>query len=73
MALDGVGIVMVADWLVSEELKDGSLVRLFPNYTIEPRGTPITALYPSRSHLPQKARVFLDFFAAKAEGLPAPS
>jgi DNA-binding transcriptional LysR family regulator len=73
LALDGIGIVMVADWMVSEELKDGSLVRLFPNYTIEPRGTPITALYPSRSHLPQKVRVFLDFFAAKAKGLPAPA
>jgi DNA-binding transcriptional LysR family regulator len=72
MALAGLGVVMVTDWLVQDELKDGSLERLFTDYVIEPRGTPITALYPSRSHLPQKVRVFLDFFAAKAAALLGP-
>lgn len=69
LALDGIGIVMVTDWLVQDELKDGSLVHLFAEYAIEPQGMPITALYPSRSHLPQKVRVFLDFFAGKAAAI----
>lgn len=67
LALDGLGIVLVTDWLVREELESGALVQLFSEYAIEPVGTPITALYPSRTHLPQKVRVFLDFLAEKAE------
>ena len=63
---------MVTDWLVQDELKDGSLVRLFADYAIEPQGTPVTALYPSRSHLPGKTRAFLDFCAEKAQALLGP-
>jgi len=72
LALDGIGIVMVTDWSVQDELTNGSLVHLFADYAIEPQGMPITALYPSRSHLPQKVRVFLDFFAVKAGALLGP-
>lgn len=72
LALDGVGIVLATDWLVRDELKSGELIQLFSDHAIEPKGTPITALYPSRSHLPQKVRVFLDFFAVKAEALLGP-
>ncbi len=68
-ACSGAGIVMVADWLPQEELRTGALVPILPDYQIEPRGTPITALYPSRVYLPQKARVFIDFFAEKCASL----
>jgi DNA-binding transcriptional LysR family regulator len=64
--------VLVTDWLVQDELEAGTLAQLFTDYAIEPQGTPITALYPSRSHLPQKVRVFLDFFAGKAADLLGP-
>lgn len=67
LALDGLGIVLVTDWLVREELESGALVQLFADYAIEPIGTPITALYPTRTHLPRKVRAFLDFVAEKAE------
>tara|TARA_R110002096_G_scaffold16991_19_gene58507 strand:+ start:10882 stop:11784 length:903 start_codon:yes stop_codon:yes gene_type:complete len=66
LALDGLGIVLVTDWLVREELESGALVQLFADYAIEPVGTPISALYPTRTHLPRKVRVFLDFLAEKA-------
>lgn len=72
LVLDGLGIGMVTDWLVQDELKDGTLLRLFADYAIEPQGTPITALYPSRMHLPGKTRAFLDFFADKAAALLRP-
>ncbi len=72
LVLDGLGIAMVTDWLVQDELKDGTLIRLFADYAIEPRGTPVTALYPSRTHLPSKTRAFLDFFAEKAVALLRP-
>ncbi|MEQ8662799.1 MAG: LysR family transcriptional regulator [Gammaproteobacteria bacterium] len=57
----GLGILLVTDWLVHAALAAGELVRILPDYQVEPRGTPITALYPSRSYLPLKARVFVDF------------
>ncbi|MGE0487436.1 MAG: LysR family transcriptional regulator [Gammaproteobacteria bacterium] len=61
----GLGIVMVADWLVGDDFMRGSLVRVLPGYQVEPRGTPITALYPSRTYLPRKARVFIEFLVEK--------
>ncbi len=66
LALDGLGIVLVTDWLVSDEIASGELVHLFADFAIEPVGTPIVALYPSRTHLPAKVRVFVDFLAEKA-------
>ena len=72
LVLDGLAISMVTDWLVQDELKDGTLLRLFADYAIEPQGTPVTALYPSRTHLPGKTRAFLDFFADKAAALLRP-
>jgi DNA-binding transcriptional LysR family regulator len=61
----GLGVVMVADWLVADDLARGALVRVLPDYQVEPRGTPITALYPSRIYLPGKARAFVDFLVEK--------
>jgi len=72
LALDGLGIVLVTDWLVQDALESGALVRLFDDYAIEPLGTPVTALYPTRVHLPQKVRVFLDFVAEKADAVLGP-
>jgi DNA-binding transcriptional LysR family regulator len=60
----GLGIVMVADWIAVEDLARGVLQAVLTEFQVEPRGTPITALYPSRSYLPLKVRVFVDFIAA---------
>ncbi len=60
-AREGLGVLLVADWFVHDALAAGELVRILPDYQVEPRGTPITALYPSRSYLPLKVRVFVDF------------
>lgn len=60
----GLGIVMVADWTALEDVARGELQAVLTEFQVEPRGTPITALYPSRSYLPLKVRVFVDFMAA---------
>ena len=60
-AREGLGVLLVADWFVHDALAAGELVRILPDYQVEPRGTPITALYPSRTYLPLKVRVFVDF------------
>lgn len=62
-AQDGLGPALLADWLVSEDVREGSLVDLFPDYdcTATEFDTAAWLLYPSRSFLPQKVRVMIDF------------
>lgn len=63
LAVDGQGLVLLADWMVDIAIADGSLVDLFPDYAVTAAdfGTGVWMLYPSRSYLPSKVRVFLDF------------
>lgn len=62
-ALDGLGPVLLANWLVKDDIADGALVDLFPDHdcTATEFDTAAWALYPSRSYLPQKVRVTIDF------------
>jgi DNA-binding transcriptional LysR family regulator len=62
-ALDGLGPVLLADWLVGHDVAAGRLVDLFPDYdsTATEFDTGAWALYPSRSFLPRKVRVMIDF------------
>ncbi len=62
-ALDGMGLALLPDWLVSDAVKSGTLVRLFPEYDITATDfdSAIWLLYPSRSYLPLKSRLFIDF------------
>lgn len=62
-ALDGLGPVLLADWLVGRDLAEGRLVDLFPDHecTATEFDTGAWALYPSRSFLPLKVRAMIDF------------
>ena len=62
-AVDGLGPVLLADWLVGRDLSDGRLIDLFPDYecTATEFDTGAWALYPSRSFLPRKVRAMIDF------------
>ena len=66
-AVDGLGPVLLADWLVSREVAAGRLVDLFPGWhcTATDFDTGAWALYPSRSYLPRKVRVMIDFLRAR--------
>ncbi|CCE12053.1 Transcriptional regulatory protein [Bradyrhizobium sp. STM 3843] len=57
-ALDGVGIVLAAGFLVSDDLEAGRLVRLLPHY--RPVELSMIAVYPHRHHVSAKVRVFID-------------
>ncbi|CAI1959285.1 LysR family transcriptional regulator [Serratia quinivorans] len=55
---------------VSELISAGRLVRVFPGWALAPR--PVSIVYPSRKHLPQRVRLFVDwvcrtFSAAEVE------
>jgi DNA-binding transcriptional LysR family regulator len=60
-AVEGHGIILVPEWLVRYELKDGSLEKVLTNYSSIPKETPMYALYPLQRHLAPKVRAFIDF------------
>ena len=61
-ALSGLGPALLADWSTNSEVRKGNLVRLFPDYQAAAGSfdTAIWFMYPSKSYLPLKVRVFLD-------------
>ena len=69
LALDGVGIVRLADVIVGEEIRRGRLVRLLTDVHMrEP--VPLSAVYaPGRDRLP-KVSVFLDFLVERFGSAP---
>jgi DNA-binding transcriptional LysR family regulator len=60
--LAGVGIALRSTWDVGPELKSGQLVRVLPLYS-GGRRVAIHAVYPSRRHMEQKVRSFVDYLA----------
>lgn len=58
--LSGLGIALRSTWDVGPELKSGALVQLLPSYS-GGRRVAVHAVYPSRRHLEQKVRVFVEF------------
>jgi DNA-binding transcriptional LysR family regulator len=61
--LDGMGPALLVDWLADEALANGSLVDLFPDYAVTATNFETAAwlLYPSRTYLPTKVRIVIDF------------
>ncbi len=62
MCAAGLGVALLADFLIADALDRGQLKRLLPNYARPPLH--IYACYPSRKHAPLKTKVFVDYLAA---------
>lgn len=58
-AVRGLGIARLPRYLVLDELRDGRLLELLPGWRLP--ATPVALVYPSREHLPRRARTFRDF------------
>ena len=71
-AAAGMGIVLLPRWHMADEIRKGTLVELFPDYRATASEFDLAAwmLYPSRSYLPQKVRVFADFLKQKFRAGP---
>lgn len=67
-ALDGLGVTMLADWLVNQSIDDGALIDVFPDLDVTATGfeAGIWALYPSKAFLPQRVRLMIDFIRQAA-------
>ncbi|WP_306142190.1 LysR substrate-binding domain-containing protein [Roseibium sp. MMSF_3412] len=63
----GMGVALLANWLIRGDLKDGRLVDLFPGYDCAATDFDTAAwiLYPSKAFLPRKVRVMVDFLKAE--------
>ncbi len=66
-AVQGLGPVLLADWLVAQDIAAGHLVPVCGDHdwTVTEFDTAAWLLYPSRSYLPQKVRVMVDFLKAQ--------
>ena len=62
-AIAGMGLALLPHWLVNEDLEAGRLISILPNYDVTATNfAPIAWLvYPSRSYVPLKVKVFIDF------------
>ena len=57
--LADLGIGVLPEWLVREDLKQGRLVQLLPGYSMLQQG--VFAVFPNTQHIPAKVRHFIDF------------
>ena len=57
--LADLGIAVLPEWVVRQDLKLGRLVRLLPDYEMPKQG--IFAVFPNTQHIPAKVRQFIDF------------
>ncbi|MEM6710065.1 MAG: LysR family transcriptional regulator [Pseudomonadota bacterium] len=60
----GVGIAMNSWWNVYDDLRDGSLVRVLPDYEVADESA-IWLVYPRSNVLTAKVRVFIDYLLEK--------
>ena len=61
LALAGLGLAVLPEWMVLDDLGNGRLVRVLPEYRLATQ--PVHVLFPNSAHLPRKSRVFIDFLA----------
>lgn len=66
----GMGPALLADWLIARDLASGRLMDLFPDHECAATDFETAAwiLYPSRSYLPRKVRVMIDFLKSECRG-----
>ena len=55
----GLGVAVLPDWLVREDIVSGRLVRVLPEWHATP--LPANVVYPGQRMLPARVRAFIDF------------
>ncbi|EJT07009.1 LysR family transcriptional regulator [Rhizobium sp. CCGE 510] len=63
LTLNGQGIFLAPSFVVFDDFAEGRLVKIMPDY--RPVEFNINAVYPNRSHLPTKVRLFIDLLAER--------
>jgi DNA-binding transcriptional LysR family regulator len=67
VALEGLGPALLPNWLVDKDIAAGRLMNLFPHHRVTATtfDTGAWLVYPSRSFLPNKVRVMIEFLRSK--------
>ncbi|MBY5347970.1 LysR family transcriptional regulator [Rhizobium leguminosarum] len=63
LTLTGRGIFLAPSFVVFDDIAEGRLAKILPDY--RPVEFNINAVYPNRSHLPTKVRLFIDLLAER--------
>jgi len=66
-ALAGLGVCVSSAWLVQDDLRQGRLVHLAPDWQAVP--LPVSLVYPPARHYPARLRSFLELMRAAMPGL----
>jgi DNA-binding transcriptional LysR family regulator len=67
-AIDGLGVVLTADWLAGPALRSGKLVEVLPGWTVKGYGGVYAVMPPGRL-VPAKTRAFVEFLSTSLRGL----
>ncbi|KND60524.1 Transcriptional regulator, LysR family [Candidatus Burkholderia verschuerenii] len=60
-ALSSMGIAVLPESHVTDDIASGALVRLLPDYTLADADKEVSLVYPGRRHVSAKTRSFVDF------------
>jgi DNA-binding transcriptional LysR family regulator len=73
--LAGLGVAMLARWLVERELRDGSLVQVLEDYLVNPgpMDVGLYALYQSNRRGSRKIQAFVELLAGRLEAAAVPA
>jgi len=63
--LRGMGFSVMPEGIVAGDIKDGNLVRLLPDYSVDDPEMKLSIVYPGRQYLPAKTRLFIDYALEK--------
>ncbi|MEW5741602.1 MAG: LysR family transcriptional regulator [Myxococcota bacterium] len=69
--LRGLGIGLVIEFLVADDLKKGRLVEVLPAHPLSP--IEVSAVFPSARFIPLRARVFVDYLVKRLATVPGMS
>ena len=64
--LSGIGVILLPELFVNEELRSGDLIELLPEWSVDKLS--LYALYPYHKEESQKVRTFIDFIVEKLGG-----
>lgn len=59
--LRDMGFSILPEGIVANDIKDGTLVRLLPDYAVNDPEMKVSIVYPGRQYLPAKTHFFIDY------------
>lgn len=65
----GVACGVFPTFIIGEAIKDGRVLQILPDYTMDPERN-IYALFPHNRHMSAKVRLFIDFISERFGGVP---